>query len=160
MHGRRTPALLSLMLLCMLLPGPAAVFAGDYKEYRCTPDVKYECTRNQCEKTADDFQQAESFGFNSKTGELSACLWTNCYAARAAVFRDTASETFTAMARLVPKAHPGNEPIIVSLTVDAGDPGLIRDTMDRKTRSFTAVWGYGSKGLSLDMGRCKLEKLP
>ncbi|MEO9061784.1 MAG: hypothetical protein ABI270_07050 [Nitrosospira sp.] len=144
----------------LLLSGPAAVLAGDGREYRCTPDVKYECTRNQCEKTADDFQQVESFGFNSKTGELSACLWTNCYAAGATVFRNATSARFIAMGRLMPKAHPGNEPVIVSLTIDAGDPRPIRDTMDKELRSFTAVWGYGRKGLSLDMGRCKLEKLP
>lgn len=144
----------------MLLSGPAAVFAGNDKEYRSTPEVKYECARNQCKKTTDDFRQVESFGFNSKTGELSACLWTNRYAAGAAIFRDTASATFTAMGRLLPKVLPGNDPIIVSLTIDAGDTGPIRDTMDMEMRSFTAIWGHGSKGLNLDMERCKLEKFP
>ena len=56
--------------------------------------------------------------------------------------------------------YPGNEPIVVSLTIDAGDTGPIRDTMHKRSRSVIAVWGYRSKGQSLYIGRCILEKLP
>jgi len=150
-------------MLFTLLLGPATGFAQEhreYREYRCTPDIKYECTIDQCEKITSDFQQAESFAYNAKTNELSACLWTNCYAARATVFKDAASGTVTAIGRLMPSAHPGNEPIIVSLTIDTTDPGHTGDTTTKKSGNFTAVWGYGSKGLTFDMGRCELRKLP
>ena len=87
--------------------------------------------------------------------KLSACLWTNCYAASATVFEDTSTGTITAIGRLTPSAHPGNEPIIVSLTIDTNDAGPISDTLAKKTGNFTAIWGYGGKGLVVDMGRCE-----
>ena len=106
-----TASALSFTLLFMLLLGPAKGFAQEnreYNEYRCKPDIKYECTMDQCEKITRDFQHAESFAYNAKTSELSACLWTNCYAASAAVFEDTVSGTATAIGRVTPNAHPGN----------------------------------------------------
>ncbi|MDN5752231.1 MAG: hypothetical protein L0H15_02985 [Nitrosospira sp.] len=155
----------AFMLLPALLLSPTAGFAQEYKEYHCVPDIQYECAGGRCEKIADGFRHVESFVYNAKTGMLSACLWTNCYAAAAAVFNDMASEaagTITAIGKLTPTAHPGNEPIIVSLTVDtrdAGEPGH-RDATDKNTVGFTVVWGYGSKGLTLDMGRCAIKELP
>ncbi len=156
------PALPCTLLLALLL-GPAEGIAQqnrEYKEYRCKPDIKYECTMDQCEKITRDFQQAESFAYNAKTSELSACLWTNCYAASATMLEDAAAGTVTAIGRLTPSAHPGNEPIIVSLTIDISDAGHTSDTPAKKTGNFTAVWGYGSKGLVFDMGRCEVRKLP
>lgn len=152
---------LPFTLLPTLLLGPTTGFTQERKEYkengeyRCMPNIKYECTMDQCEKTTRDFQQAELFVYNTKTNELSACLWTNCYAASATVFADTVAGTVTAIGRLTPSAHPGNEPIIVSLTIDINDAGHTRDTQAKKTGNFTAVWGYGSKGLVFDMGRCE-----
>ena len=69
-------------------------------------------------------------------------------------------------ARLKPAAHPGNEAITVSLTIDA--PGMeSRDAVTEKDKGeereggeespFTAVWGYGSDRLTFDMGRCALR---
>ena len=154
------PALPFTLLLTLLL-GPMSGLTQERKEYkengeyRCTPNIKYECTLDQCEKTTRDFQQSELFAYNTKTNELSACLWTNCYAASATVFEDTSAGTVTAIGRLTPSAHPGNEPIIVSLTIDTNDAGPISDTLSKKTGNFTAVWGYGGKGLVVDMGRCE-----
>jgi hypothetical protein len=143
-----------------MLLSPATGFAREYKEYRCTPDTQYECAGSRCEKVNDGFQHAESFIYNTKTGVLSACLWTNCYAAKAAVFEDAAlgtPATITAVGKLEPAAHPGNAPIIVSLTIHSGDNSDNRSITDEKAVGFTAVWGYGSKGLTLDTGECALE---
>ena len=148
----------SALLFALWLPGAGLGQENSgYIEYYCTPDIKYECTVDQCKKITSDFQQAELFAYNTKTDELSACLWTNCYAARAIVFKDTTSGTFTAIGRLMPSAHPGNAPIVVSLTIDVADTGVTSDAVAEKTSSFTAVWGYG-KGLVFDMGRCGLQE--
>ncbi len=133
----------------MLLSSPV-VAARENREYDCRPDIKYECTVDQCEKIVSDFQHAEWFAYSTATGELSACLWTNCYAAKATVFRDPASGDLTAMGKLMPTAHPGNEPIIVSLTIDTGN--------NDDAGNFTAVWGYRNEGLTFDMGKCALRK--
>lgn len=155
---RRITVLFAFVVLLTLL-SPEMSFAKEYREYRCAPDTQYECAGGSCQKVTDGFQHAESFTFNGKTGVLSACLWTNCYAARAAVLGGTApgTGTITAIGKLMPSAHPGNEPIIVSLTIHASDNS---DAMDKKALNFTAVWGYGSKGLILDMGECALQELP
>jgi len=140
-----TSALLALLL------APEVGFAQEnrgHMEYHCTPDIKYECTVDQCKKITSGFQQAESFAYNTKTDELSACPWTNCYAAKAIVFKDTTFGTFTAVGRLMPSAHPGNEPIVVSLTIDVADTGAASDAGTKRTSGFTAVWGYGKQGTS------------
>ena len=136
----------SLGLLLALLSGPAIGFAEADGEYDCRPDIKYECTADQCERITSDFQHAESFAYSTKTGKISACLWTNCYADKATVFRDTASGSLTAVGRLTPTAHPGNEPIVVSLTMEASG--------NHDTRNFTAIWGYRGDRLTFDMGKC------
>jgi hypothetical protein len=152
-HWRRNDALCgsaSLSLLSMLLLSPTIAAGQENQEYDCRPDIKYECTVDQCEKIVSDFQHAEWFAYSTATGELSACLWTNCYAAKATAFRDPASGDLTAMGQLIPTAHPGNEPIIVSLTIDTGN--------NDDTGNFTAVWGYRNAGLTFDMGKCALRK--
>jgi hypothetical protein len=138
----------SLGLLLALLSGPAIGFAQEDGEYDCRPDIKYECTADQCEKITSDFQHAESFAYSTKTGEISACLWTNCYTDKGTVFRDTASGSLTVVGRLIPAAHPGNEPIIVSLTMETSG--------SHDTRDFTAIWGYRGDRLTFDMGKCVL----
>lgn len=146
-------------VVLLTLLSPEMSFAKEYRVYRCAPDTQYECAGGSCQKVTDGFQHAESFTFNRKTGVLSACLWTNCYVARAAVPGGTApgTGTITAVGKLMPTAHPGNEPIIVSLTIHAGNHS---DAAEQKTVNFTAVWGYGSKGLTLDMGECAPQGLP
>ena len=130
---------------------PAGGVASGISEYRCTPDVKHECTAAGCETMNNGFQHAELFAYRPKKRELSVCLWTNCYAGSATVFTDTASGTFTAIGRLEPTAHPGNEPVIVTLTIETPRKG---ELAEGDATRFTAVWGYGSEGLALDMGRC------
>ncbi|MBA4141747.1 MAG: hypothetical protein H0X43_01825 [Nitrosospira sp.] len=139
-----------------LLLAPAAGFSHEYKyrEYDCRPDIKYECTAVQCEKISSGFQHAESFTYNTRNGEISACLWTNCYAASATVFKDEAAGTLTAIGELMPHAHPGNKPIIVSLTIKTAEPA---DIADKKDGNFTAVWGYRNDGLTFDMGKCVIR---
>ncbi|MEO8991496.1 MAG: hypothetical protein ABI284_08400 [Nitrosospira sp.] len=149
--GRWYEVFRGFALLSMLSSSPAIATGQENREYDCRPDIKYECTVDQCEKITSDFQHAEWFAYSTATGELSACLWTNCYAAKATVFRDTASGDLTAMGRLIPTAHPGNEPIIVSLTIATGN--------DDDIGSFTAVWGYRNEGLTFDIGKCALRKL-
>ncbi len=147
----------AFVLLFVLLWSPALGFAQEYQEYHCTPDTQYECASGRCEKISGGFQHAESFVYNTKTSELSACLWTNCYGATAAVFKDAAAGTLTAIGKLKPAAHPGNEPVIVSLTIRSNSN---RDTTGKEASDFTAIWGYGGKGLTLDMGKCVLRKSP
>jgi hypothetical protein len=53
----------------------------------------------------------------------------------------------------MPVAHPGNEPIIVSLTIKASNKAKPVPVEGEAAR-FTAVWGYGSEGLALEMGQC------
>lgn len=140
--------------LFTLLLSPAVGFSQEYREYHCTPDTQYECVSGRCEKVTDDFQHAESFIYNTKNGELSACLWTNCYAATATAVKDAAARAFIVIGKLKPAAHPGNEPVIVSLTISNGNS----DIAGEKASHFTAVWGYGGKGLTLDTGKCELRK--
>lgn len=174
--SRRLAAWGGLILFPLFLLNPVRLAAGagaleEYREYRCTPEVKYECGVEGCEKADREFQDAESFTYNSRSGEISACLWTNCYAGAATLFRDVSSGAMTAIARLKPSAHPGNEPVILSLTMD--DVGMeSRGAAAKKDKSeqkdegeereespFTAVWGYGSSRLTFDMGRCVLRRV-
>ncbi len=104
----------------------------------------------------DGFQHAESFAYQPKKRALSACLWTNCYAGNATVFAGAKPGTFTVMGRLLPAAHPGNEPVVVTLTIktaNASNKAEPLDTLDKDAACFTAVWGYGSEGLAVDMGK-------
>ena len=116
--------------------------------------------RGGCETISGDsgFQQAESFVYSPETGQLSACLWTNCYAGSATVFVGTATDTFTAaftvVGQLLP-VPPGNEPVIVTLTIKTP---LKAEQADDEHASFTAAWGYGGEGLALDIGECVLSR--
>lgn len=143
--------------LFALLLSPARGSSEEYREYYCIPDTQHECARGQCKKITDGFQHAESFAYNTKTSELSACLWTNCYAATVAILKNAVAGTIMATGKLKPTAHPGSEPVIVSLTIQSHDD---RDITGKKAGDFNAVWGYGDKGLTLDMGKCELRKLP
>ena len=114
------------------------------QQYDCTPNIKYECSKDKCERITEDFQHAEGFTYDKKKAKLSACLWTNCYSGKASAFEDKASKNLTVIGRLTP-SHTGNEPITASLTIDS-------------TGNFTAIWNYGSEGLTFDMGKCVLKK--
>ena len=151
LHQMLCPGLCAALLL-----GPLAGWASVILEYRCTPDIKHECTAAGCETMGSDsgFQQAESFVYNPERGELCACLWTNCYAGGATVFAGTAADTFTAVGRLLP-ARPGNEPVIVTLTIKTP---LKAEPATEEDASFIAAWGYGGEGLALDLGKCVLSR--
>lgn len=137
-----------------LLLSSAMGFASGVSEYRCTPHIKHECSAAGCETMNNGFQHAESFVYRPKKRKLSACLWTNCYVGSATVFTDTVRGTFTAIGRLTPEAHPGNEPLIVTLTIRTGNTSNKAEALDEDAVRFTAVWGYGSEGLALEMGQC------
>ncbi|SCX86107.1 hypothetical protein [Nitrosospira sp. Nsp13] len=150
---RGTISYASVSLFTLLL-SPATGFSQEYREYHCTPDTQYECISGRCEKINDGFQNAESFIYNTKNGELSACLWTNCYVATATTVKDAADGVLIAIGKLKPVVHSGNELIIVSLTISNGNS----DIAGEKASHFTAVWGYGGKGLTLDTGKCEFRK--
>lgn len=140
-----------------LILSPVTGATAGISEYRCTPDIKHECSAAGCETVNDSFQHAESFAYQPKKRELSACLWTNCYAGSATVFSGAKPGTFTAVGRLMPMAHPGNEPVIVTLNIKTGNTSNKAeplDTLEKDAARFTAVWGYGSEGLAMDMGKC------
>ena len=148
--NHRVPLILAAIAFSFaILFFPDAAFARKPREYRCVPDVKYECSPDQCEKLTEGFQAAEYFGYRPSTGKLSACLWTNCYAGMATVLKNSADRSLTAIGRLAPTAHPGNKPIIVSLTIETSGNNI------KDGGSFTAIWGYGSEWLTFDMGKCK-----
>jgi hypothetical protein len=71
------------------------------------------------------------------------------------VFADAKPGTFTVMGRLLPAAHPGNEPVIVTLTIKTGNSSNRTEPLDGNAAGFTAVWGYGSEGLAIEMGKCE-----
>lgn len=166
-------------LLISLLFSPAG-FAQEKRKFDCRADVKYECTADECERITEDFQHAESFAYDAKTTELSACLWTNCYSAKTKVFTAKAAATLTAIGKLTPVVHPKNKPLIVSLTIKtsdtdggAGDKKASKDkkasedkktiedektSEDKKAVTFTAIWGYGGDRLTFDMGKCDIRK--
>ncbi|WP_218141531.1 hypothetical protein [Nitrosovibrio tenuis] len=52
----------------------------------------------------------------------------------------------------MPTAHPGNKPIIVSLTIDTSGKNI------KSGAGFTAIWGYGNDWLTFDMGKCIRRK--
>jgi hypothetical protein len=151
LHQMLCPGLCAALLL-----GPSEGSASVILEYRCTPDIKHECTAAGCETMSSDsgFQQAESFVYSPETGQLSACLWTNCYAGSATVFAGTATDTFTVVGQLLP-VRPGNEPVIVTLTIKTP---LKAEQADDEHASFTAAWGYGGEGLAVDIGECVLSR--
>lgn len=175
---------LHTLLLISLLFSPAG-FAQEKRKFDCKADVRYECTADQCERITEDFQHAESFAYDAKTTELSACLWTNCYSAKTKVFTAKAAGTLTAIGKLVPVVHPKNKPLIVSLTIKisdtdrgASDKKASKDkeaaedkkapedkkaledkktSEDKKAATFTAIWGYGGDRLTFDMGSCEVK---
>lgn len=112
---------------------------GMAEVFYCKPEVKYQCSREECDRSTEGFQHAEYFEFNDRTSKITACLWTNCYQGKVVIFRDKASGTLTATGKLAP-AHPGNPPAVVTLTLD-------------KIGNFTAAWGYGGEGLVIDIGK-------
>jgi hypothetical protein len=160
MRSRGMRRVLGPGLYAALLSGPGAGAASVILEYRCTPDIRHECTSAGCETMSSDsgFRQAESFVYNPETGELSACLWTNCYAGSATVFAGTTTDTFTAgftaVGRLLP-VRPGNKPVIVTLTIKTP---LKAESATDEDATFTAAWGYGGEGLAIDMGNCMLSR--
>lgn len=128
------------VLLAVLLILP---FLANAVEYHCIPEIKYECDQAQCERVTENFQHAEFFTYNDKTTLLSACLWTNCYAGKAKVFRDKVAGTTLAVTKLRPlNGKRGYSPIIASLTYDAKG-------------NFNAVWQYGSQSTTFDLGKCQ-----
>lgn len=136
--GMRMKALAFAVLV--MLPWVAAA-----ETFQCKPLVKYECAAEQCERVTQDFQHAESFGFDRKTRRLSACLWTSCYQGKATLLKGKAAGALTAVGKLEPDAPGGTEPLVFSLTIDSGN-------------QFTAVWGYAGKSLTFDMGACEVSK--
>lgn len=142
-------ASVTTLILSPLTAAPAGI-----SEYRCTPDIKHECSAAGCETMNDGFQHAESFAYQPKKRRLSACLWTNCYAGTATVFAGAKPGTFTVMGRLLPAAHPGNESVIVTLTIKTGNTSNKAEPLDKDAARFTAVWDYGSEGLAIEMGKC------
>jgi hypothetical protein len=155
-HSRGARAGLRQDLCVSLLLASTAGSTSETLEYRCSPDIKHECIASGCETISSDsgFQQAESFVYNPETGELSACLWTNCYAGSATVFAATNMDTFAVVGRLLP-VRAGNEPVIVTLTIKT--PPETEPQGDEEA-GFTAAWGYGGEGLALDMGKCVLSR--
>jgi hypothetical protein len=79
-----------------------AVISANRRVALILADVKYECSPDQCEKLTEGFQAAEYFGYSPSTGKLSTCLWTNCYAGMATVFKNNANRTLTAIGQLAP----------------------------------------------------------
>jgi hypothetical protein len=140
---------MTTLILSPVMGAPAGI-----SEYRCTPDIKHECSAAGCETMNNGFQHAESFAYRPENRELAACLWTNCYAGSATVFAGAKPGTFTVMGRLLPSAHLGNEPVIVTLTIKTGNTSNKTEPLDGDATGFTAVWGYGSEGLALEMGKC------
>ena len=155
-HSRGARPALRQGVCASLLLASTAGSTSEILEYRCSPDIKHECTTSGCETISSDsgFQQAESFVYNPETGELSACLWTNCYAGSATVFAATNMDTFTVVGRLLP-VRAGNEPVIVTLTIKTP---LETQPQGNEEAGFTAAWGYGGEGLALDMGKCVLSR--
>ena len=143
-------------LLVSLLFSPG-ILAQQKGEFDCRAGVKYECTADQCERVTEDFQHEESFLYNAKTNELSACLWTNCYSAKTKAFTVKAGGAITAIGRLVPVVHPKNKPLVVSLTIKTSE---IEGGADEKKARFTAIWNYGGDKLTFDMGECVLNLPP
>lgn len=110
------------------------------QEYKCTPNVKYECTAERCDSISSEFAHAESFSYDLKTRIFTACLWTNCYSGRPIVLIDKKLSAFTLSGRLRP-AHSGNDPMTVTMTV-------VSNT------KFIATWDLNGDSLTIDMGTC------
>lgn len=141
----------TLLVSLLLSPG---VLAQQKGEFDCRTSVKYECTADQCERVTEDFQHQESFLYNAKTGELSACLWTNCYSAKTKAFTVKAGGAITAIGRLIQVVHPKNKTLVVSLTIKTSE---MEGGADEKKVPFTAIWNYGGDRLTFDMGECGLK---
>jgi hypothetical protein len=144
--------------MTLLILSRAMAATPGVSEYRCTPDIKHECSAAGCETMNNGFQHAESFAYQPQKRQLSACLWTNCYEGSATVFADAKPGTFTAMGRLPPVAHPGNEPVIVTLTIKTGNTSKKAEPLAGDAVRFTAVWGYESEGLAIEMGKCAMVR--
>jgi hypothetical protein len=127
------------LLILLVLIVPIVTIAQNYD---CTPVVQFSCSKDKCDKTTENFQHAEHFYYNKDSRKLSACLWTNCYSGTATVLEYKDSGEFTAIGKLKPDHSPNNyNPMIISITIG-------------KQGNFNAIWGYGSQGLTFDMGKC------
>lgn len=129
-----------LLLVVTLLGVTGSVFADSYD---CLPRIKYECNEQKCERITEGFQHAESFSFDAKRSEISACLWTACYSGKATTFRNPSSGELTAISLAKPE-YSMAKPIVISITIDKG-------------KNFTAIWSYGGRGLTFDVGKCSAK---
>lgn len=121
---------------------PAFATAQPGKILHCSPAVQYVCDRESCGRSTEGFQHAESFTYDPGSRVLSACLWTNCYSAKARRFESAAGKETTIVGLLPAEGRPKHyPPVLVSLTIDAN-------------RNFVAVWQYTGQGLTFDQGRC------
>ena len=92
--------------------------------------------------------------YNPETGELSACLWTNCYAGSATVFAATNMDTFVqSLGGCCPFVLETNLSLLPSRSKL---PSRLSRRVMQEARF--AAWGYGGEGLALDMGKCVLSR--
>ncbi len=127
-----------MFLLCWL------PFAGvsSAEPVRCMAQVQYACDRERCDRTTEGFQHAQTFAYDTASGLLSACLWTNCYSAKSTVLPAHEGTETTFIGKLVAEHQPDlYPPLLVSLTVD-------------KHGNFVAVWQYTGQGLTFVQGTC------
>ena len=156
-HSRGARPALRQGVCASLLLASTAGSTSEILEYRCSPDIKHECTASGCETISSDsgFQQAESFVYNPETGAAVRLFMDQllCWQ-RNSICRAQTWTAFTVVGRLLP-VRPGNEPVIVTLTIKTP---LETEPQGDEEAGFTAAWGYGGEGLALDMGKCVLSR--
>ena len=127
-----------------IVAGPllfAAVSLAHAEALNCTPAIQYHCSAERCDRQTEGFQHAESFGFDTTTRQLSACLWTTCFSGSATVYPGGRGGAATAIGFLPDEQGAEKPPLLLSLTIDA-------------SRRFVAVWQYDGAGLTFDQGTC------
>lgn len=111
------------------------------ERYLCSPSVQYACSTEQCTRTTDGFQHAESFSFDPGRRTLGACLWTSCYEGDGTIYRGGGNRNLTVIGALKADSDTVSSPLVLSLTID-------------DQSRFVAVWQYDGVGLTFDQGRC------
>ena len=136
----KLPGRLPWALCGALFAGPAL---GDV--YDCVPVSRTHCETGVCEKADSASLQAERFRLDTKTAQLSACLWSNCYRGPGNLRRDAGRHSIIATGRLRAENPAVREGMRMSFFVDTS------------RRIFVASYGRDDDSSEVDVGACQRD---
>lgn len=137
------------MIYCRNVHLPGAVLVawamaapwGHAAGVECVPEVKYECSSPRCTRVAEGFAHAEAYRYDTRSGVLTACLWSGCFQGK------------------VRRTESGSAYLLSGLLADhRGDRRLVSLHIDDGGR-FSAQW-HDAAAPVLELGRCQSGARP